>query len=135
MEQEKLQVEERQNIEEKTDDSVNNEHQLANGKVTVDPEPQSKENHISAVSESAANAQEDTPKKSYASIVSSQTKKGNAVPVRVYVPTKTSKVAPPKTEKRAVSSVSQDPAGAVPNAPSSPGSNNIQNEGIRAFNL
>ncbi|XP_006338360.1 ras GTPase-activating protein-binding protein 2-like isoform X2 [Solanum tuberosum] len=50
-------------------------------------------------------SREDAPKKSYASIVSSQTKKG---PTKIYVPSN-SRMAPAKTEKQPVKSVAQAP--------------------------
>ncbi|XP_022879398.1 ras GTPase-activating protein-binding protein 2-like isoform X1 [Olea europaea var. sylvestris] len=68
--------------------------------IVVEAESHLDENHISAVAESASSTTpEDAPKKSYASIVSSQSKKG---PTKVYVPANTSRVAPTKTEKQSV---------------------------------
>ncbi|XP_047957671.1 nuclear transport factor 2-like isoform X2 [Salvia hispanica] len=63
-------------------------------------DPRVNENHVLEAAESLpCSPQEDAPKKSYASIVSSQTKKG---PIKVYVPTNTSKVVLPKIEKQPV---------------------------------
>lgn len=122
LDQEKSHVEELASAERKTDDSKGNESELVSTKAALNPESQPKENHISAdLDPASCNAEEDTPKKSYASIVSSHTKKGNSGTVKMYVPTNTAKVAPPKTEKPSVNSMSQDTAAAasVPNAPAS----------------
>lgn len=54
--------------------------------------------HYPADLESRISDPEDAPKKSYASIVSSETRKGT---VKVYVPAGTSKATPVKTEKEA----------------------------------
>lgn len=62
------------------------------------------ESHINAEPVTSV-SQEDAPKKSYASIVSSQTKKG---PTKIYVPSN-SRMAPAKTEKQPVKSVAQAP--------------------------
>lgn len=64
------------------------------------------ENHTSENAAPATSVtQEDAPKKSYASIVSSQTKKG---PTKIYVPSN-SRMAPAKAEKQPVKSVAQAP--------------------------
>lgn len=62
------------------------------------------ESHINAEPATSV-SREDAPKKSYASIVSSQTKKG---PAKIYVPSN-SRMAPAKTEKQPVKSVAQAP--------------------------
>ncbi|KAK3012282.1 hypothetical protein RJ639_012952 [Escallonia herrerae] len=123
-------IEENQKIDETTHEPLDDESQLASEKVTMDREPHSDENHVSAVTEpTSPSAQEGTPKKSYASIVSSQTKKGNAGSIKIYVPANTSKVAPTKTEKQ---SQAPAPEASVPSAPSiidAPESSNFQDEG------
>lgn len=129
--QENSHIEELPNVETKTDDSKGNESEST--KDVSNPESQPTENHISAALDPAScNAEEDTPKKSYASIVSSHTKKGNSGSVKMYVPTNSTKVAPPKTEKLSLNSISQDlaPAASVPNAPAS---SNAGDEGIYKF--
>ncbi|XP_028090404.1 putative G3BP-like protein isoform X4 [Camellia sinensis] len=81
------------------------------------------------VTESASStAQEDTPKKSYASIVSSQTKKGGSGTIKVYVPANTSRVAHTKTVKQTLGSVAHAP---MPEAssPSASGSVNALESG------
>ncbi|KAM7516703.1 hypothetical protein LguiA_006286 [Lonicera macranthoides] len=133
LDQETSHVEETQMVEEK---SHCNENQLANEKVGVDLEAHSNENHSSAPTESASSiAQENAPKKSYASIVSSQTMTGNPGPSKVYVPANTSRITPTKTEKKQPdSSVAQVPApdASVPSGPSTitvPESRNALDEG------
>lgn len=137
LDQETSHVEETQMVEEK---SHHNESQLANENVGMDLEAHLNENHSSAPTESASSiAQEDAPKKSYASIVSSQTMKGNPGPTKVYVPANTSGVTPTKTEKKQPdSSVAQAPApdASVPSGPSTsnvPESSNALDEGISAY--
>lgn len=118
--QEKSHIEEVPNVETKNDDLKGNESEST--KAVPISESQPTENHISAALDpSPFNAEEDAPKKSYASIVSSHTKKGNSGSVKMYVPTNSAKVAPLKTEKPSLNSVSQDvaPAASVPNAPES----------------
>uniref|UniRef100_K4AW84 Uncharacterized protein n=1 Tax=Solanum lycopersicum TaxID=4081 RepID=K4AW84_SOLLC len=62
-------------------------------------------------------AQEDAPTKSYASIVSSQTKKG---PTKIYAPTNTSRIGPPKAVKQTVAALPQTeaPEASNPTTPS-----------------
>ncbi|KAJ8546233.1 hypothetical protein K7X08_018816 [Anisodus acutangulus] len=65
--------------------------------IVVGAESHINENHASVNAQPATSvAQEDAPKKSYASIVSSQTKKG---PTKIYVPA-SSRMAPAKAEKQ-----------------------------------
>ncbi|GFP79765.1 ras GTPase-activating protein-binding protein 1 [Phtheirospermum japonicum] len=94
------QVDEIEKIEEKTGDQVIEERQ-ADDHMDILVESESHlENHESVVADSVtSSSQEDAPKKSYASIVSLQTKKG---PIKVYVPTNTAKPAQAKTEKQAL---------------------------------
>ena len=77
-------------------------------------------------------AQEDAPKKPYASIVISQTKKG---PTKIYVPTNTSRVAPLKDVKQLVAAVAQNAAPGASNPTTTseidvPESNDVEEEGI-----
>lgn len=69
----------------------------------VEPHFQSNGNDDSQATELASSAQDDAPKKSYASIVKVQ--KGSSVPTKVYVPTNTLKSGPNKTESKVVESV------------------------------
>ncbi|KAL9157875.1 hypothetical protein ABFS82_08G031600 [Erythranthe guttata] len=92
------QLEEVEVIEEKIDEQGTDEIEVSDDKdVLVEAESHSNENHVSAVTDPVtSSSQDDTPKKSYASILSSLTKKS---PTKVYVPAKTAKV-PVKTEKQ-----------------------------------
>uniref|UniRef100_A0A5B7CAF6 Putative ras GTPase-activating protein-binding protein 2 n=1 Tax=Davidia involucrata TaxID=16924 RepID=A0A5B7CAF6_DAVIN len=129
-------VEEVQNVDEKAHDTLDNEKQLIinEKEVVVESESRSNENHISVVTEPASStAQEDAPKKSYASIVSSQTKKGSSGPTKVYVPANTSRVAPIKIDKQSLSSVAQTPGPeawttTAPSSINAPESGNAQDE-------
>ncbi|KAK4477569.1 hypothetical protein RD792_016802 [Penstemon davidsonii] len=91
-------VEEVKTIENKVNDQVTNERPASDDRdIVVEPESHLNENDISMVAESVTSAsQEDAPKKSYASIVSSLTKKG---PTKIYVPANTTKIASAKTMK------------------------------------
>ncbi|KAE9449335.1 hypothetical protein C3L33_18745, partial [Rhododendron williamsianum] len=119
-----------QHVEEKPCDPVDNERQLVDEEeVVVEHEPQSDENHVLAVTESASyTAQEDAPKKSYAYILSSQTKKAGSGPAKVYVQANTSRVGPTKTEKQTPIPVAHDPV-TEPSAPSASGSVNDPQSG------
>ncbi|PSS30512.1 G3BP-like protein [Actinidia chinensis var. chinensis] len=105
-------MEEVQKVNEEAYEQFDNEKRVVREKeATLDCEPQPNENHITAVTESTSSTvQEDTPKKSYASILSSQTKKGGSRPTKVYVPANTSRLAPKKNEKRSLGLVASDPA-------------------------
>ncbi|KAK4426250.1 Nuclear transport factor 2 [Sesamum alatum] len=94
-------VQEIETIEEKGNNQVIDERPASQDRdIVVEAGSHSNENHASVAAESASSAsQEDAPKKSYASIVSSQTKKG---PTKVYVPANSARVASPKTEKQSV---------------------------------
>ncbi|PWA70295.1 Nuclear transport factor 2 [Artemisia annua] len=92
-------------VEEKAREVLENEGSSANENNSVRPEPNPSENNISPVLEPiSSTAEEDTPKKSYASILSSQTKKG---PAKAHVPVKTT---PTKTESKPAATVSQGPS-------------------------
>ncbi|KAL0450463.1 UNVERIFIED_CONTAM: Nuclear transport factor 2 [Sesamum latifolium] len=92
--------------EEKTGDQVIDERQASSDRdILVEAESHLNENHESAVAESVPSAsQEDVPKKSYASIVSSQAKKG---PTKVYVPANPAKGTSAKTESQPVNPVTE----------------------------
>lgn len=129
--QEKSHIEELPNVEAKNDFLKGNESEST--KAVPISESQPTENHISAdLDPDSCNAEEDAPKKSYASIVSSHTKKGNSGSVKMYVPTNSAKVAPLKTEKPSLNSAAQDlaPAASVHNAPAS---SNAADEGEYTF--
>ncbi|KAG8384609.1 hypothetical protein BUALT_Bualt04G0135700 [Buddleja alternifolia] len=95
------QVEEVETVEEKADDQVIDEREASNDRdIVVEAESHLNVNHEPVIVESiSSESQEDAPKKSYASIVSSQTKKGS---IRVYVPANPARVASAKTEKQPV---------------------------------
>ncbi|XVE83679.1 hypothetical protein DITRI_Ditri16bG0105900 [Diplodiscus trichospermus] len=121
-------VEENQNVvEQVVSEPLDQERQLVNEKEAV-LESQSHSNgvDIPIVVESSS-AQEDTPKKSYASIV--KVPKGGSGPTRVYVPTNTSKVTPKKTDSWPLVSAVPAPleASATSNT-TAPESNNIAEE-------
>ncbi|KAL3376460.1 hypothetical protein AABB24_003074 [Solanum stoloniferum] len=112
-------AEEVQHVEEKANDSLEDRRQVADEReIVVETESHFNEDQNPTNTESANSvAQEDAPKKSYASIVSSQTKKG---PTKIYVPTNTSRMAPPKAEKQPVAAVAQTaaPEASNPTTPS-----------------
>ena len=119
-------------VEEEAREVLENEGSSANENNSVRPEPNPSENNMSPVLEPiSSTAEEDTPKKSYASILSSQTKKG---PAKAHVPAKTVKTTPTKTESKPAATVSQGPPTEV-TAPiasssiSSPNSSNVHDEG------
>ena len=131
-------MEEVQNVNEEAYDPFDNERRVVREKeATLDCEPQPNENHITAVTESTSStAQEDAPKKSYASILSSQTKKRGSGPTKVYIPVNTSRLAPKKTEKRSLGLVARDPVPEA-SAPSASGSafesGNAHEQGSTSF--
>lgn len=108
-----------QHVEEKSNDSLEDGRQVGDEReIVVEAESHFNEDQNPANTESANFvAQEDAPKKSYASIVSSQTKKGTT---KIYVPTNTSRMAPPKAVKQPVAAVAQTaaPEASNPTAPS-----------------
>ncbi|XP_059642491.1 nuclear transport factor 2-like isoform X2 [Cornus florida] len=130
-------VEEVQNVDVKARDPLDNEKQLVNEKeVVVDSESHSNENHVSAVPESASStAQEDAPKKvSYASIVSSQTKKGSSGPIKVFVPANTSRMLPMKTDKQSIGLATHAPEPEA-SAPSSINAPEVEGHSVYIRNL
>lgn len=126
------QLEEVEIIEEGTDDQVTDEGQASNDTDNlVEVDPHWNDNHVSVTAESlTSSSQEDAPKKSYASIVSSQTKKGTTI---VYVPADTAKVVPAKTEKQPLNPTAEA-TGSESSAPitsdNAPESKDAQDEGI-----
>ncbi|KAJ9564474.1 hypothetical protein OSB04_000440 [Centaurea solstitialis] len=130
--------EETKKIEEEAQDVMENEGPLANeNNNSAEPEPFPSENNKPlVVAESISSTPvEDAPKMSYASILSSQTKKGGPMPTKVYVPANTSRITPAKTENIPVATVAQGPPPPEVSAPiasssiSSPDSSNVHDEG------
>lgn len=127
-------AEEVKNVEEEVHDSLEDGRQVGDEReIVVEAESHFNENqnHANTESENSV-AQEDAPKKSYASIVSSQTKKG---PTKIYVPTNTSRMAPAKAVKQPVAAVAQTPAieasnPTAPNGTNVPETNDTEDEGI-----
>ncbi|EOY03686.1 Nuclear transport factor 2 family protein with RNA binding domain isoform 1 [Theobroma cacao] len=122
-------VEENQNVAEHVDEPSGQERQLVNEKEAVsESQSHSNGNDISIVVEStSSSAQEDTPKKSYASIV--KVPKGGSGPTRVYVPTNTPRVTPKKAENQSpVSAATAPPEASLPTSVDAPESNNIPEE-------
>ncbi|PHU25428.1 hypothetical protein BC332_03760 [Capsicum chinense] len=115
-------AEEAQHVEEKANDSLEDGRQVVDEReIVVEAESHFNEDQNPVNTESANSvAQEDAPKKSYASIVSSQTKKG---PTKIYVPTNTFRMAPPKTVKQPVAAVAQTAASEASNATAPSGIN------------
>lgn len=120
------------NIAEKDTDEVNDERPaIDNRDIVVEAESHLNENHASVAEESVTSPyQEDVPKKSYASILSSQTKKG---PSKVYVPASSARVGPAKTEKQTADPATEalvSEASAPPRAPvNAPKSDDAPDEG------
>lgn len=127
--------EEAKSVVEEAQNVLENEELLVNERSSVEPESHPSENNISVLAESiSSTAMEDAPKMSYASILSSQAKKGGPVPTKVYVPTNTLKATPKKAENKQVATVAQGPPqeASAPIAPSnisSPDSSNVHDEG------
>ncbi|KAK8631666.1 hypothetical protein V6N13_028448 [Hibiscus sabdariffa] len=128
-------VEENQNVSEQVYKPSEPEKELVNEKnAAMKPLSLSNGDDIPAVLEPASSlTQEDSAKKSYASIV--KVAKGTPGPTRVYVPSTATKMTPEKTEKQPpVSAASAPPEASAPleaSAPSSddaPESDNIPEE-------
>ncbi|XP_060192254.1 nuclear transport factor 2-like isoform X2 [Lycium barbarum] len=115
--------EEAQHVEEKANEPLEDGRQVGDEReIVVEAESYFNEDQNPANTESANSvAQENAPKMSYASIVSSQTKKG---PIKIYVPTNTSRTAPPKAVKQPVAAVAQTPAPEASN-PTGPSGTNV----------
>ncbi|KAE8706248.1 putative anthocyanin 5-aromatic acyltransferase [Hibiscus syriacus] len=129
-------VEENQNVAEQVHEPSDSEKQLVNEKMpAVNPHSHSNGDDIPAVVESASpSAQEDSAKKSYASIV--KVAKGSLGPTRVFVPSNTTEVTPKETEKQPpVSAASAPPEVSAPSSDDAPKGNDIPEEGIFRFSL
>ncbi|KAG8662363.1 nuclear transport factor 2 [Manihot esculenta] len=122
-------VEQDKNVAEEVNDPVDSEKQLIYEKeVVVESESHSNGNDVSVVVESTSSAtQEDTPKKSYASIV--KVPRGSSGPTKVYVPTFARKVTSKKPEDQSVSvPPATEPEASVPSSTGTPDSSNAQEE-------
>ncbi|KAI4352461.1 hypothetical protein L6164_006711 [Bauhinia variegata] len=95
-------LEEDQNVAKNAHEPSNHERQLPNeNEDVVESHSQSNGNDVSQDTELvSSSAQEDTPKKSYASIV--KVPKGSSGSTKVYVPTNTAKASPKKNENQSV---------------------------------
>lgn len=128
------QVEEIEIIEDKIGDKGTDEREVSDDTdFLLEAESLSNENHVSVVAEAVtSSSQDDAPKKSYASILSSLTKKG---PTKVYLPANTAKV-PAKTEKQPLNQDAEAsvPEPSVPVAPNNaPESKDAPDEGTFFF--
>ncbi|XP_076926796.1 nuclear transport factor 2-like [Bidens hawaiensis] len=135
--------EEAPNVEEEALDVFETEDPPANENNSVEPEPEHEpepetkptphpiENMKSVVEESVSSSDEDAPKMSYASILSSQTKKRGPAPgpTKVYVPAKTLNPTPAKTQNKTVAAVAQNPPPEAP-APIASSSINVHDDGF-----
>lgn len=122
-------VEENQNVAEKVYEPSDQEKQLVDeDKAVVKPQSNSNGDDITVVVESASSsAQEDSAKKSYASIV--KVPKGSPGPIRVYLPSNTTKVTPKKTEKQPpISAAPATPEASAPSSADAPENDNIPEE-------
>jgi hypothetical protein len=90
------------NVKENSHDLLEEERQVNNKEESVaEADSHLNGKHYAADLESRIAAIKDVPKKSYASIVGSETRKG---PIKIYVPANTSKAAAIKAEKQVVDS-------------------------------
>ncbi|WCJ25580.1 Nuclear transport factor 2 (NTF2) family protein with RNA binding (RRM-RBD-RNP motifs) domain [Euphorbia peplus] len=91
---------EQDKVSEKANKPVDSAEQLIYEKeIVLESQSHSNGNDVSTVVESGSSVtQEDTPKKSYASIV----EKGSAGPTKVYIPTNTSRATPKKLQDKPV---------------------------------
>ncbi|KAK1423353.1 hypothetical protein QVD17_18652 [Tagetes erecta] len=129
--------EEAPSVEKEALDVLGTEGPLANENKSEEPEPHPVENITPPVAESiSSTAVEDAPKMSYASILSSQIKKGGPGPTKVYVPAKTLKATPARTENKTVAAVAQGappevsaPAPVASSSISTPNSTYVHDEG------
>ncbi|KAK8637179.1 hypothetical protein V6N13_064605 [Hibiscus sabdariffa] len=120
-------VEENQNVAEQASDPSDKEIQLVNEKEALPASQSHSNSNDMPVVESASSAQEDTQKKSYASIV--KVPKGSSGPTRVYVPTNSSRMLPPKTESQPpVSPAPAPPEASTPSSIDAHESNDIPEE-------
>ncbi|KAG8482525.1 hypothetical protein CXB51_024081 [Gossypium anomalum] len=122
-------VEENQNVAEKVYEPSDQEKQLVDeDEAVVKPQSNSNGDDITVVVEPASSsAQEDSAKKSYASIV--KVPKGSPGPTRVYLPSNTTKVTPKKTEKQPpISAAPATPEASAPSSADAPENDNIPEE-------
>ncbi|GMI93113.1 hypothetical protein like AT5G60980 [Hibiscus trionum] len=121
-------VEENQNVADQVSEPSDKERQLVDEKEALSAsQSHSNNNDMPEVVESGSSAQEDTPKKSYASIV--KVPKGSSGPTRVYVPTSSSRVMPRKTESQPLATPAPAPPEASePSSIDAPESNDIPEE-------
>lgn len=119
-------AEEVQHVEEKANDSSVDGRQVADEReIVVETGSYFNEDQHPTNTESVNSvAQEYAPKKSYASIVSSQTKKRTT---KIYAPTNTSRMAPPKAVKQTVVEVAQTAALEVSN-PTTPSGTDVHED-------
>ncbi|XP_015579926.1 nuclear transport factor 2 isoform X1 [Ricinus communis] len=117
------------NVAEKASDPVNSEKEIVYEKeVVVESQSHSNGTDVSIVVESPSSAaQEDIPKKSYASIV--KVARGSSGPTKVYVPTRTVKVSPKKPETHSVPIAPvTEPEASMPSGNETPESSNAEKE-------
>ncbi|PPR97846.1 hypothetical protein GOBAR_AA22821 [Gossypium barbadense] len=122
-------VEENQNVAEKVYEPSDQEKQLVDeDEAVVKPQSNSNGDDITVVVEPASSsAQEDSAKKSYASIV--KVPKESPGPTRVYLPSNTTKVTPKKTEKQPpISAAPATPEASSPSSADAPENDNIPEE-------
>ncbi|WKA08309.1 hypothetical protein VitviT2T_026042 [Vitis vinifera] len=120
------------NVAEVCDPSDNEEGSVIEEEAVVEPPSISSENEISTVVDSAPAAQEDAPKKSYASIV--KVMKGSATSTPVFA-TSTVRAAPANIDQQLAGSAKSAPAPEAwtPTSDSAPESSNINEEGFSIY--
>ncbi|KAL6319057.1 hypothetical protein AAG906_001530 [Vitis piasezkii] len=120
------------NVAEVCDPSDNEEGSVIEEEAVVEPPSISSENEISTVVNSAPAAQEDAPKKSYASIV--KVMKGSATSTPVFA-TSTVRAAPANIDQQLAGSAKSAPApeALTPTSDSAPESSNINEEGFSIY--
>ncbi|XP_057952873.1 nuclear transport factor 2 [Malania oleifera] len=123
-----LEVEDLNNGDQVRDPSDNGEGSVIEEEVVVEFSIQSDQNEMHSVVDSTPATQEDTPKKSYASIV--KVMKGNSTPSSVYVPTGTVRAAPANTDQQSLGSAKSAsvPEASVPTSDSAPESSDVNVE-------
>ncbi|XP_050226281.1 nuclear transport factor 2-like [Mercurialis annua] len=115
-------------VAEKINEPVSSEELVYEKEVVVESQPHSNGNDVSIVVESASSVpQDDTPKKSYASIV--KVAKGSPGPTKVYIPTNTIKVTPKKLETHSLPAASAtEPETSAPSSSEAAESSNAEEE-------
>ncbi|XP_020538890.1 nuclear transport factor 2 isoform X2 [Jatropha curcas] len=118
----------KQAVEEANDPVDSDIERVYEKEVVVETQSDSNWNNDSVVVESASSiAQEDIPKKSYASIV--KVARGSTGPTKVYIPTNAVKVAPKKLETNSVLvAPATGPEASVPSSNETPESSNAQED-------